>query len=142
MSSFSKISDFMGGIYIIELESPEAVGEFIERYRSCPVWPVVTKGVKGNQVFILAIELKQQQHGDFTQQNNTLVKNPHYLGAKEIIFKRDDSLLALFKEHKIQTGISNEIPCGSNCVKCPQYLNPCQGCPAYYKYGFQKSIVI
>ena len=135
MGRFSRINDFMGGIYIIELESPEAVDTFIEKYRECPVWPVISKGVKGNQVFILAIELKHQQHGDFTQQNNTLVKNPHYLGAKEIIFKRDDSLLALFREHKIQTGISSEIPCGSNCEKCPLHLNPCQGCPAYYKYG-------
>jgi len=135
MNCFSKADDFMGGIYIIELGSPEDVDKFINRYRDCPVWPIVTKGVKENQVFILAIELKHQEHGDFTQENNTLVKHPHYLRAKEVIFRREDSLLELFPGHIIQTGYSSEIPCGSNCQNCPRYKNSCQGCPAYFKYN-------
>jgi hypothetical protein len=134
MRSFSKKSDFMGGIYIVKLDSNKEVNKFIERYKGCPVWPIVTKGVKENQVFILAIELRWQQHGDFTQENNTLVKNPHYLGAKEILFKRDDSLIEILRGHKIQTGYSTEIPCDSNCEQCPRYLNNCQGCPALCKY--------
>ena len=135
MNCFSKADDFMGGIFIIELGSPEDVDKFIIRFRDCPVWPIVTKGVKENQVFILALELKHQKHGDFSQEKNTLVKNPNYLGAKEIIFKRDDSLVEIFRGHKIKTGYSSEIPCESNCEKCPRYLNPCGGCPAYYKYN-------
>ena len=87
MTCFSKTDDFMGGIYIIELDSSEEVDIFIDRYRDCPVWPIMTKGIKENQVFIFAIELKHQAHGDFTQENNTLVKHPHYLGAREIIFR-------------------------------------------------------
>jgi len=134
MSIYPSINDLMGGIYDVDFESTNEVDKFIERNRDCPVWPIVTKGFRENQVFILAIELRQQKHGDFSQKKNTLVRNPHYLGAKEINFKRDDSLVEILRGHKIKTGYSSEMPCGSNCEKCPRYLNTCQGCPAYYKF--------
>ena len=134
MSIFTKVDDFMGGMYLIEFGSGENADEFIDRYQGCPVWPIITKGAQENQVLIVAIELKAQRHGDFTQENNTLVKSPHYLGAKRILFKRDDSIVGFLNDHQIQTGYASEIPCGSNCEKCPSYQNPCQGCPAYYKY--------
>jgi hypothetical protein len=136
MNSSPNINDFMGGIYIIEFESTTDVDMFIERFRGCPVWPIVTRGIRDGQVFILAIELKKQKHGDFSQQNNTLVKNPHFLGAKKVIFKRDDNLVEILEGHKIETGYASKTPCRSNCKKCPRYQNSCQGCPALYKYKF------
>jgi hypothetical protein len=134
MRVFSKPDDFMGGIYMIEFGFPEEAYAFMVRYEGCPVWPIMAKGRQANQVFVFSLELKEQNHGDFTQENNTLVKHPAYLGAKEILFRRDDGLVSLFPGHRIQTGYAAEIPCGSNCETCPRFRDPCRGCPAYYKY--------
>lgn len=82
----------------------------------------------------MALELKKQRHGDFTQENNTLVQNPHYLGAKEVVFRRTDELMDLFHGHAFETGKENFIPCGSNCEECPNFRNPCRGCPAKYNF--------
>jgi hypothetical protein len=136
MSQFSAPNEFMCGTYVIEFDSDIMVSTFVERYASCPVWPIVTKGPREKQVFVLAVELKRQAHGDFSPAGNTLVKNPQLLGATAVRFKRDDSLLALLGGHVIRTGYSRTIPCGSSCENCPRYKNPCQGCPAYYEYDF------
>lgn len=142
MSSFSAPDDFMCGIYLVEFASPDEADRFIERYRDCPVWPVVTRGVQANQVFILAVELKRQVHGDFSQEHNTLAANPQYLGAREVRFKRDDGLLALLPGHELQTGYATAVPCGSECEACPIHQPPCRGCPAHYAYeknAYEKS---
>lgn len=136
MSRFSTPDDFMCGIYIISLESKVKADSFIKKYSDCPVWPIVTHSLSEDQVLVLALELKSQFHGDFSQESNTLVQNPHYLGAREIVFRRDDSLLKLLGEHRLETGYSDVIPCGANCEGCASFRNPCQGCPAYYVYEF------
>jgi hypothetical protein len=134
MSRFSDPSDFMCGIYAIEFGSDAEAGVFIERYAGCPVWPIITQGVRENEVIIVAVELNRQAHGDFSQERNTLVRNPGYLGAKAVRFKRDDSLLKLLGGYEMKTGYSDVIPCGSDCEECASYMNPCQGCPAHYEY--------
>jgi len=131
MRLFSDPDDFMCGIYVIEFESDKKADRFIQIYKACPVWPIVTKGIKENQAFVLAVELRHQAHGDFSQEHNTLVKNPYYLGAKTVSFKRDDSLIKLFRDYELKTGYSDVIPCGSNCKDCASYQDPCQGCPAF-----------
>lgn len=85
-------------------------------------------------MIIVAVELKRQAHGDFSQERNTLVRTPGHLGAKAVRFKRDDSLLKLLGGYEIKTGYAGGIPCGSNCDDCKSYVNPCQGCPAHYEY--------
>jgi hypothetical protein len=125
----------MCGTYVFEFRTESEASNFIERFRRCPIWPIVTRGLQGNQVFILALELRRQAHGDFSQEHNTLVKNPHYLGARVVRFRRDDSLIALFEGHELRTGVSDSIPCGSNCENCASYQDPCQGCPACYEYA-------
>lgn len=134
MKIISDPNAFMCGIYVVKFDSNIEAQNFIEQYNNCPIWPIVTQGTKENEVFILAIELKNQLHGDFSQEENTLMKNPDYLGAREVNFKRNDSLMKLFNEYSLKTGYSKVIPCGSNCEKCISFKNPCQGCPAYYKY--------
>ncbi len=134
MTCFSNQDDFMSGLYLIDFASTGEAESFIAQYKGCPVWPIVNRGTKDNQVFILAIELKQQQHGDFSQEGNTLVLHPEYLGARKVRFRRDDSLLDLFPGHELRTGNAKEIPCGANCETCASYQNPCQGCPAFYIY--------
>jgi hypothetical protein len=124
----------MAGIYLIDFASPVEAERFVARYENCPVWPVVTQGMESHHVFILAVELKYQQHGDFSQEGNTLVLHPEYLGAREVRFKRDDGLLDLFTGHQLTTGYADKILYGANCESCPSYHKPCWGCPAYYSY--------
>jgi hypothetical protein len=131
----SNPTDFLCGLYVFEFDSAKEAGCFIKRYSACPVWPIVTRGIDENQVFVLAMELKHQMHGDFSQEHNTLVKHPHYLGASVVRFRWDDSLMALFKGYELETGISDTIPCGSNCEACDSYKAPCRGCPAYHAYS-------
>jgi hypothetical protein len=85
-------------------------------------------------VLVIALELKCQHHGDFSQQGNALVQNPEFLGASQVRFRRDDSLLNLFPNHGLDTGYADSIPCGSDCETCHSFKNPCQGCPAYFRY--------
>jgi len=134
MKIISEKNEFMSGIYVIEFNTKNEAKKFIDIYSNCPIWPIVTKGRRENEVFLFAIELKRQKHGDFLEEHNTLVKNPNYIGAKEVTFKRDDTLIGIFKNYKLKTSYSNTIPCGSNCEKCNSFKNPCKGCPAYYKY--------
>jgi hypothetical protein len=131
---FAAPDDFMSGIYLIEFPTPEKAVAFIIRFANCPAWPVVTRGTKDTEVLVLALELKCQQHGDFSQLANTLVHNPDFLGAGKIHFRRDDVLLDLFPGHGLDTAYAGEIPCGSNCEEWPSFRNPCQGCPAFYRY--------
>jgi hypothetical protein len=134
MSQFVVPDDFMCGIYLVVFATQEKAGDFVARFSECPVWPVVTPGVLDTQVLILALELKSQNHGDFSQSSNTLARHPELLGAKAIRFHRDDSLLGLFTRHSLDTGYADVIPCGSNCKDCASFNNPCRGCPAVYRY--------
>jgi hypothetical protein len=135
MSRFSDPGDFVCGTYLIEFDSGGKASEFIERFRGCPVWPIVTRGPVQNQIFVLAVELRRQSHGDFSQEHNTLVHNPQYLGARAVRFRRDDDLLALFDGYELRTGYAQESPCGSDCEGCPLYRDPCRGCPARFEIG-------
>ncbi len=134
MSIFDHPDDFMCGVYRITFASAQKARAFIDRYRACPVWPAVTPGRSEEEVFVLAVELKAQQHGDFSQENNTLARNPHDLGAEAVAFRRDDALFELLGGHRLETGYAGEIPCGSRCAGCPSFKTPCQGCPAYLNY--------
>ncbi|KPJ88328.1 MAG: hypothetical protein AMJ53_17000 [Gammaproteobacteria bacterium SG8_11] len=134
MSRYTVPKDFMCGLYTIRFGSEREANHFIKRFSGCPVWPILSHGLKKNDVVILALELKEQRHGDFTQENNTLVRNPHYLGAEEVVFRRTDELLDLFTGHTLETGKEDFTPCGSNCEECPLFKNPCQGCPAKYNF--------
>lgn len=134
MNIVKEENQFMSGIYVIKFKTEKEAASFISIYSTCPIWPIVTKGKNDNEVFILAVELKRQKHGDFSENNNTLVKNPHYLGAEKVNFKRDDSLINLFNNYVLKIAYSNKIPCGSNCEECNSFKSPCQGCPACYDY--------
>jgi hypothetical protein len=133
-SQFVVPNDFMGGIYLVEFATREKAEAFVARFAHCPVWPVITRATRDTQVLIIALELKCQQHGDFSQQGNTLAHHPEFLGASQVQFRRDDSLLELFPGHGLDTGYADVIPCGSNCEECASFKNPCQGCPAFYRY--------
>ena len=130
MPTYSESSDFMGGTYVIKFETENRATEFVRRYAACPIWPVVTQLPDKQKVFVLAIELKAQQHGDFSQQANTLVLHPEYVGAQSIRFHRDDTLLRLLDPLSFSTGSALDPPCGSDCSKCASFLAPCRGCPA------------
>ena len=78
----------MCGAYILEMANPDEASRIISKFSRCPNWPVITKGPKENEVFILAIELKRQCHGDFSEDNNSLVKIPELIGARRIRFIR------------------------------------------------------
>ncbi len=130
MPTFHEILDFMSGTYVIEFETENRAAAFARRYAACPIWPVVRQLPKGRKVFVLAVELKAQQHGDFSQEANTLVLHPKYIGAQSVRFHRDDSLLRLLDPLSLSTGSALDPPCGSNCSKCATFLAPCRGCPA------------
>lgn len=134
MNIISDHNEFMSGMYIVEFETKNKADIFIDKYSNCPIWAIVTRGIRENEVLIISIELIRQRHGDFSEEENTLVKNPHFLGAKSVEFKRDDTLLEFFGNYNLKTGYSDIIPCGSKCETCHSFKNPCQGCPAYYKY--------
>ncbi len=130
VATFRGTEKFMGGIYVMEFETGERAARFVSTYSACPMWPVVARLPNPRQVFILAIELRAQQHGDFTQDSNTLTQRPELVGARSVVFRRDDGLLELFVDHSLRTGLLAHAPCGSECLKCPSYLAPCRGCPA------------
>ena len=134
MSQFSAPDDFSSGIYRIHFDTPEKAAAFCARFAGCPVWPVVVRGASDTEVLVLALELDCQRHGDFSQQGNTLANHPELLGAAQVRFRRDDGLLDLFPNHGLDTGYAASIPCGSDCETCPSFKNPCQGCPAFYRY--------
>jgi hypothetical protein len=134
MNLYTAPGDFMAGIYVMRFDTKEAAGEFVLRFSACPVWPIMARGLRANEVVVLALELAAQAHGDFSQEGNTLALNPHLLGAREVSFCRDDALLALFSVHTLETGYADAVPCGSDCEHCPSFGNPCRGCPAYYRY--------
>ena len=134
MKKVKEKNQFMAGMYMIEFNSKRDASDFISKYSDCPVWPILARGRKDNEVLIIAIEYKKQNHGDFTEDNNTLVEHPEYLGATEVKFKRDDSLIDLISDYTLITGYSDKIPCGSNCEQCHLFKNSCLGCPAFYDY--------
>ena len=110
MKIISEKNEFMAGIYVIEFNTKNEAKKFIDIYSNCPIWPLVTKGRKENEVFLFAIELKRQKHGDFSEEHNTLAKNPNYIGAKEVTFKRDDTLIGIFKNYKLKPVIQIQFP--------------------------------
>ncbi|HHX66083.1 MAG TPA: hypothetical protein GX702_14490 [Chloroflexi bacterium] len=134
MSRYNAPEDFMGGVYVIRFETADEAGDFLAQYSACPVWPVMTRGLRPNEVVVLALEPVAQHHCDFSQENNSLVLNPDYLGAEAVMFRRDDGLLDLFPRHSLETGYADEPPCGSDCGRCPSFREPCRGCPACYRY--------
>ena len=134
MSIITNHEEFMSGIYVVEFRTNIKAEEFVKQYSNCPIWCIVSKGLAENQVFIMSIELIRQCHGNFSQDENTLVKNPNLIGAKSVTFRRDDTLLELFNNYTLKTGYSQTIPCGSNCNTCDSFKKPCQGCPTCFKY--------
>lgn len=130
MHIYNDASDFMGGIYVFEFADTDQASKFAETYSVCPIWPVVSLVSDERSVFVLAVELKAQQHGDFSRDANTLVRHPEYVGAIHVRFHRDDGLLETVWKPGLKTGTVARPPCGSDCSECPTYLNPCRGCPA------------
>lgn len=120
----------MSGTYVIEFETVNLAEEFVRRYAACPIWPVVSQVLERRKVFVLAVELKAQQHGDFSQDANTLALHPKHVGALSVRFYRDDSLLRMLDPLSLSTGSALDPPCGSNCDTCATFLAPCRGCPA------------
>ena len=133
MDDIRDLAAFRCGLYAVTFETPEQAADFVARYRACPNWPVIAVGPTAHQVFIVAIELRCQQHGDFSQTGNTLVAHPEYLGAQAVHFRRDDRLLTLFPGHTLSIGDAEQPPCGSTGATCPMYQAPCQGCPATWR---------
>jgi hypothetical protein len=133
MTSIHERATFQCGLYAVTFATPELAAAFVERYRACPNWPVVAIGPEADQVYIVAIELRCQQHGDFSQACNTLVAHPEHLGAQVVYFQRYDNLLTLFPGHKLTLGTAEQPPCGSDCTTCPIFQAPCQGCPATWR---------
>jgi hypothetical protein len=133
MKTISNPREMMCGAYILEMANPDEASRIISKFSGCPNWPVITKGPKENEVFILAIELKRQCHGDFSEDNNSLVKIPELIGAKRIRFIRIQNWGNLLGGHHFKTGYSHGVPCGSACGKCPLFQSPCQGCPAVFE---------
>ena len=88
MKTISNPREMMCGAYILEMANPGEASRIISKFSGCPNWPVITKGPKENEVFILAIELKRQCHGDFSEDNNSLVEIPELIGAKRTRFIR------------------------------------------------------
>jgi hypothetical protein len=127
-------NEFMCGIYLFEFKSGKKCSDFIKRYSECPVWPIISKGLKRTQALVFAIELKRQKHGNFSQEENTLVMNPHFVGAERVGFVRNDQLIRLFPRHELEMGYSDSTPCDAQCENCPSFRNPCMGCPACYTY--------
>lgn len=128
---------FMTGIYIVRFKNEEEATAFVARFKCCPLWPVVSKIENQPEVFIFAREIKEQKHGDFEQENNTLVKNPELLGATQVKFQRNDDLNKLIDIRPEKYGQETANPCGTECPKCPKLENPCQGCVAN-KFYWQK----
>ena len=130
MISYSDASDFMSGFYVMDFTTPDDARRFVERYSACPVWPIVSQLGDRRRVFVLAVELRAQRHGDFSQESNTLVRHPEYVGAQRVLFRRDDALSEGLLRPSLQTGTASNPPCGSDCGRCSSYQEPCRGCPA------------
>lgn len=133
MKTISNPQEMMCGAYVLEMTSPDEANRIISRFSRCPNWPVVAKGSNENEVFILAIELERQRHGDFSEHNNSLVQAPELIGAIRARFIRIHDWENLVGSYRIKTGYSNDPPCGSDCDKCPRFRSPCQGCPAVFE---------
>ncbi|TXT55357.1 MAG: hypothetical protein BAJATHORv1_40268 [Candidatus Thorarchaeota archaeon] len=123
----------MGGIYIFTFSSEWKANAFLKKYRECPNWPIIEKGKEPNQLRVVAIESVYQQHGNFSNEENTLVENPELIGAESVSFVRDDRLVFLFDANPYESDKQESPPCGSNCENCPIFGNPCRGCPSVYK---------
>lgn len=121
------------GLYIISFEQREEALKFIARFKACPNWPILTTGPNENEVFVLALELKRQQHGDFSEDNNPLVKAPSMIGARKASFIRIDNFQKLFGSYVFKTAYAAKPPCGADCNTCPLFQSPCQGCPAVFQ---------
>ena len=133
MKTISDPREMMCGAYVLEMANPNEARRLISRFSQCPNWPVVTKGPDKNAVFIFAIELKRQRHGDFSEHRNSLVLAPQLIGAIRARFIRIQDWENLVGCYHIETGYSDDPPCGSDCNKCPQFRSPCQGCPAVFE---------
>ena len=120
----------MCGAYVFEMASADEARRMILRFSGCPNWPVISQGPNENEVFVLAVELKAQRHGDFSDDNNTLVKNPHLIGARAVRFARIRNWEKLLQDYRFRTGYAATVPCGSSCQECPSFMSPCRGCPA------------
>ena len=70
MRRFSDPADFVCGTYLIEFDSRSKASDFIARLNDCPLWPIMTRGPGKNQVFVLAVELRRQSLGDFSEEHN------------------------------------------------------------------------
>ncbi len=133
MRTFDDRHDFMAGLYRIRFADHRAAEAFVSRFSACPVWPVVVRTAP-DEALVLAIELVAQRHGDFSPEANTLVRKPALIGAEEVLFVREDTLLKLFPGHSLETGTHERTPCGSECETCGSFRSPCRGCPAVYAY--------
>ena len=125
----------MAGVYRFRFASAAQAATFRARYATCPLWRLMTDGAEDADVVVLAVERVAQRHGDFSQDANTLVAHPEYVGAVDVLFRRDDGLLDLFPDADLPTEYAEHPPCGSDCVTCPTYGSPCRGCPAVFPYG-------
>lgn len=133
MKAYSNPDEMLCGLYALETENREQAAELISKFAHCPNWPIVQPGFKENEVFVLAVELKRQCHGDFSEGNNTLVKNPGLVGAMKVRFVRIHNVRELVGSYEFRTGYADRPPCGADCAKCPVFQNPCQGCPAQFE---------
>ncbi len=132
-------AEWMAGVYRLRFASAVEATAFRTRFATCPLWRLMTDGIGETDVVVLAIERVAQHHGDFSQAGNTLVAHPEYVGAVDVLFRRDDGLLDLFPDADPPTGYAEYPPCGSDCITCPTYGSPCRGCPAVFPYGTSDS---
>jgi len=133
MKTISNPREMMCGAYVLEMANLDEASRVISRFSQCPNWPVITKGPNENEVFILAIELERQRHGDFSEHSNSLVRAPELIGAMRARFIRIRNWENLVGGYHIKTGYSDDPPCGSACDKCPRFRSPCQGCAAVFE---------
>ena len=125
---------YMAGIYLVSFATEDLARSFVERFKCCPLWPIVSKVTERPDVLIIAREIAEQEHGDFSENSNTLAEHPELLGALQVKFRRDDGLLKFFAGQTENYGMNRDNPCGTDCDGCPRLDNPCRGCVANIKY--------
>ncbi len=125
--------EMMCGAYLFEMANADEASRIISRFSGCPNWRVISKGPNENEVFVLAVELKGQRHGDFSEDNNSLVREPGLIGARAVRFTRIHNWEELLPDYRFTTGYAASVPCGSSCQECPSFMSPCRGCPAVFE---------
>jgi hypothetical protein len=120
--------DAISAVMVAVAASPEKAQQAMPFTRACP-YLATCSAVGNTMVSLFILPPSKRWWVEMPQEN------PDLIGMQKVVVYISEELLASSPWSRGEVEPVLEIsPCRSNCQICPQYRNPCSGCPATIHY--------